>query len=170
MAFLDQAITLDSLPVSERGGFEPLPAGWYTARISSTEVRPTKSGSGKYIAIRYDITGPTHQGRVVFGNLNIRNANPVAERIGKEQLGELMRAIGLAQMTDTDQLVGADLSIKLKVRADDGYEPTNDVGGFKAIGNNIPRQASAPAAMPAATHAQAAPAATGKASPPWAKQ
>lgn len=166
MAFLDQAITLDSLPVSERGGFEPLPAGWYTARISSTEVRPTKSGSGKYIAIRYDITGPTHQGRVVFGNLNIRNPNPVAERIGKEQLGELMRAIGLAQMTDTDQLVGADLSIKLKVRADEGYEPTNDVGGFKAIGNPMPR-ASAPAAPQAAPASAAAPA---KSAPPWAKQ
>ncbi|MFP5471986.1 MAG: DUF669 domain-containing protein, partial [Bacteroidia bacterium] len=76
-----------------------LPAGWYTATIADAELKTTKDGSGQYINVRYDITGPTHQGRVVFGKLNIKNASAKAEEIGRQKLGELMRAIGLAKVT-----------------------------------------------------------------------
>lgn len=141
MAFLDQPINAADLPQSDRN-FDPLPAGWYDVQITGAELRQTKSGTGQYIAVRYDVTGPTHQGRVVFGNLNIRNANPDAERIGRQQLGELMRAIGLAQVTDTDQLVGNNLQIKLRVReASGGYDASNDVSGFRApVGAQQPPQ------------------------------
>ena len=94
---------IDPLP-QNTGSFEPLPAGWYTANITGAELRTTKSGSGQYIAVRYDITGPTHQGRIVFGNLNIRNQNPKAEEIGRQQLGDLMRAIGLSDNDVLDKL------------------------------------------------------------------
>ena len=118
--------------------------------------------------MRYDITGPTHQGRVVFGNLNIKNASAKAEEIGRQQLGELMRAIGLARVTDTDQLIGGVLQIKLDVRAaTEQYDAQNEVKGFKAITGSVPTFA-APAASPAAS----APASAGpaKAAPPWAKK
>ena len=85
---LDETFDIAALPVSDRN-FEPLPAGWYDATISSAEIVPTKMGNGKYIKIRYNINGPTHQGRVVFGNLNVRNPNPKAEEIGRQQLGEI---------------------------------------------------------------------------------
>lgn len=165
MAFLNETFNAADLPQSDRN-YDALPPGWYTATIAAAELTPTKAGNGAYIKVRYDITGPTHQGRVVFANLNIRNANPEAERIGRQQLGELMRAIGLATVQDTDQLVGAPVQIKLKVReARDGYEASNDVAGFKAVGN-APSIPSAPAAKPAAAPA---PAASTGARPPWAK-
>jgi len=106
MAQLNETFSVDALPVSDRN-FEPLPAGWYTAVVNGAEIKNTKAGTGQYIAVRYDITGPTHQGRVVFGNLNIKNPNPKAEEIGRQQLGELMRAIGLSTVQDTDQLIGS---------------------------------------------------------------
>jgi hypothetical protein len=158
MAQLDETFSVDSLPVSDRN-FEPLPAGWYTAVINGAEVKVTKAGTGKYIAVRYDITGPTHQGRVIFGNLNIKNPNPTAEKIGREQLGEIMRAIGLATVQDTDQLIGGQLMIKLEIRESEQYGASNDVKGFKASGAAPPKAALA-----------AAPAATAKASPPWVKK
>lgn len=158
MAQLDETFSVDSLPVSDRN-FEPLPAGWYTAVINGAEVKVTKAGTGKYIAVRYDITGPTHQGRVIFGNLNIKNPNPTAEKIGREQLGEIMRAIGLATVQDTDQLIGGQLMIKLDIRESEQYGASNDVKGFKASGAAPPKAALA-----------AAPAATAKASPPWVKK
>jgi hypothetical protein len=157
MAFLTDPFALDDLPVADRT-YDLLPPGWYNATIASAEVAKTKAGSGEYIKLRYDITGPTHQGRAVFGNLNIRNPSAEAERIGRQQLGELMRAIGLARVTDTDQLVGGALSIKVAVRKSDQYGDQNDVRGFKAIGG---ASAPVPTAAPA-------PAAT-KAAPPWAK-
>ena len=118
--------------------------------------------------MRYDITGPTHQGRVVFGNLNIKNASAKAEEIGRQQLGELMRAIGLARVTDTDQLIGGVLQIKLDVRAaTEQYPAQNEVKGFKAITGSAPSFA-APSASPAASAPAAA--APAKATPPWAKK
>jgi hypothetical protein len=166
MAFLGQTFDADELP--QGNTYEPLPAGWYTATITAAELKPTKDGSGQYIKVRYDITGPTHQGRVVFGNLNIKNASAKAEEIGRQQLGELMRAIGLARVTDTDQLIGGSLLIKLSVRAaTEQYPAQNEVKGFKAITGSAPTFA-APAASPAA--ASPAAAAPAKATPPWARK
>ena len=156
MAQLDETFSADALPPSTNN-FEPLPAGWYSAVVNGAEIKVTKAGTGKYIAVRYDITGPTHQGRVIFGNLNIKNPNPKAEEIGRQQLGELMRAIGLATVQDTDQLIGGQLSIKLTVTESEQYGNSNDVKGYKSTGSAPP---------PAA---KAAPAST-KAAPPWVKK
>lgn len=156
MASLNNTYDVNDMPESQ--SYEILPDGWYTASITKAEVRDTKDRTGQYIAIRYDITGPTHQGRVVFGNVNIKNKSTVAEDIGRQQLGSLMRAGGLPRLEDTDQLIGINLSIKLKTRQSEGYEPTNDVSGFKAIdGATVP--------MPATS---SAPKAAGS-KPAWAK-
>ena len=165
MAFLGKTFNADDLP--QGNTHDPLPAGWYTASITQAELKPTKDGSGQYIKVRYDITGPTHQGRVVFGNLNIKNASAKAEEIGRMELGNLMRAIGLAMVTDTDQLIGGVLSIKVDVRpATDQYPAQNEVRGFKAINGSV-QSFAAPAASPAAS--ATASAGPTKAAPPWAK-
>lgn len=157
MAFLEHSISLDSLPVSE-SNFEPLPAGWYNAKITGAELKNTKQVGGQYIAIKYDILGPTHQGRIVFGNLNIKNQNTKAEEIGRQQLGDIMRAIGLNRVDDTDQLIGGTLQIKLTIKESEQYGPGNEIKGFKAIAGSQPVM-SAPASKPAGTTS----------APPWAK-
>ena len=160
MAFLGQTFDANELPQGNSGNYDPLPAGWYNANITAAELKPTKDGSGQYIKVRYDITGPSHQGRVVFGNVNIRNSSAKAEEIGRQQLGEIMRATGIARVTDTDQLVGNTLQIKLDVRPADGQYPAqNEVRGFKAVSGAVP---------PAA--AMAAPTAASKSAPPWMKK
>lgn len=161
---LHETFHVDNLPQGDGGDFAPLPDGWYTAHLAKAELCTTKAGTGKYIKVRYDITGPTHQGRVVFGNFNVRNPNPKAEEIARQQLRELMLATGLTTLEDTDQLVGRSVQIKLVTRQQDGYEPSNDVRAFKAVeGGSMPK--------PAAVAAPAAPAApTGVATPPWGKK
>ena len=160
MAFLDEEFTLDTLPKGT-SNFEPLPDGWYNATITGAEVKPTKAGDGKYIAAKYTITGPSHQGRVVFGNLNIKNASTKAEEIGRQQLGEIMRAIGLAKVTDTDQLIGGNLGIKLVVKT--GEYAGNEIKGYKSLGSGSP--AAVAPFKPVGPAAGAAPA---KSAPPWA--
>ena len=176
MAFLD--ISLSDLPESTGGAYDPLPAGWYTAMIAGADLQATKDGSGQYIKIKYSITGPSHQGRVVFGNLNIKNASAKAEEIGRQQLGELMRAIGLARVQDTDQLIGGQLSIKLDIRpartdASSGktYDAQNEVKGYKVVGGSTTAAAmpSFGASQPQAS-APAAQAAAASSAPPWAKR
>jgi hypothetical protein len=160
MALLNEVFNTDQLPQGTGGDFAPLPDGWYSAHITAASLETTKAGTGQYIKVRYDITGPSHQGRGVLGNLNIRNPNPKAEEIGRQQLGDLLRAIGLAKVSDTDQLVGSSCSIKLTTRQQEGYEPSNDIKAWKAVeGATMPRPA---ASAPAAT--------TVAGSPPWARK
>jgi hypothetical protein len=142
--------------------YDLLPAGWYTCIITEAELKPTKAGTGEYIKVRYDITGPSGQGRVVFGNFNIKNANPKAEEIGRQQLGDLMRALGLSAVHDTDQLINGHLSIKVDIRPASGeYNAQNEVKGWKSNTASLPPQPGKPDAPAGAAT---------KAAPPWAKK
>lgn len=125
-----------------RTEFAPLPAGWYLATIHSAEVKATKAGNGQFIKLRYDIVGGEHASRVVFGNLNTKNASEKAQEIGRQQLGELMRAIGLPTIQDTDQLVGGVLEIKLSVRDDPQWGVSNEVKAFRAANSSAPAAAA----------------------------
>lgn len=159
MAILSTPFIADDLPAGNTGTYKALPAGWYTATIAGAEVKATKAGTGRYIAVRYDITGPTHQGSVIFSNLNIENANPKAEEIGRQQLRSLMESIGLAKLADTDQLIGNGVKIKLKVESDAQYGDSNQVSAFSKLDGASAKPA--PAAKPAAAASSSA--------PPWAR-
>ena len=94
--------------------------------------------------------------RSIWSNYNTKNENIRAEEIGRQQLAELCRAIGVTKIDDTDELVGGVCSIKLKVReASGGYDAQNEVQGHKATEGSAPPPAKAsPAKGP---------------KPPWAK-
>lgn len=160
MAFLGETFDVNDLPENESAGdFQPLPDGWYSATITGAELGDTKAGTGKYIRVAYDVTGPTHQGRKVWGNLNVQNTNDKAEAIGRQQLGELMRAAGLAKVKDTDELLGATLEIKVRGKPAEGQHPAgNEVKGWRsAAGSAMPKPQPAAAPAPAGS------------APPWAK-
>jgi hypothetical protein len=167
MAQLNEVFEVASLPVGNGGNYDPLPAGWYDTTIAAAEVKPTKDGTGQYIKIKYQVTGPTHSGRVVFGNINVRNASQKAEEIGRQQLGELMRALNIPRLTDTDQLIGGMLGIKLDVRAaTEQYAAQNEVRGFRA-GNGMAGMAGD---VPTFAPTKPTPAPSKGAAPPWAKK
>ena len=161
MAFLGETFSTDSLPVSDRS-YDLVPEGWYNATITKAELNNTKAGTGQKIDMRYDIVGPTHQGRVVFGTVNVRNQSQKAEEIGRQQLGEIMRAVGLAKIQDTDELVGGSICVRVKIRpAENGYDARNEVSGFKSASGALPQVTSTSAPEPTAS--------VGGAKPPWAK-
>jgi hypothetical protein len=169
MAYLDQAINLNDLPEDTGGDFSPLPPGDYAVTIKGAEIKATNDGTGQYIKLRLNVTGPTHSGRVVFTNLNIRNKSQAAESIGRGKLRTIMQSLGLQTLGDTDQLIGGNLIVKLAVedaRTDPAtgktYEAGNEVKAFKA--------ASEAPSLPKPAAFAAAPAAPAKAAPPWAKR
>jgi hypothetical protein len=156
-----ETINLNDLP-EQTNDFAPIPAGDYTVSIKDAELKPTKDGLGQYIKLKLQVQGPAHVGRVIFSNLNIRNKSQAAETIGRQQLGAIMRALGIASVSDTDQLIGATIGIKVAIKeAQNGYEAQNEVKAYKALTGSVPSPASA---------AQAPAQATGKAAPPWLKK
>lgn len=165
MALLNQSFRVDDLPPG--GNYDPIPAGKYQARISEATVGLTKSGTGEYIKVRWDVVGPTHQGRTVFQNLNVRNQSAQAEGIGRRQLREIMEAIGLPAIEDTDQLIGGEAEIRVKVKEDDQYGPRAEIVAVVGLSARAPMPQPAAATKPAAVAPAAAPA---KAAPPWARK
>lgn len=133
MAQLDQSYDAESLPKST---FDPVPAGRYEAVIHSASVENTKSG-GQMLKYRLDLMAPA-QGRVVFGTVTLKNANPKAVEIGKQQLGDLIRAAGIPRLTDTDQLVGCRVLARIGIEKSEEYGDRNKVNGIQAIAGTNP--------------------------------
>ena len=182
MAFLGQEYRVEDLP--ESGSYDLIPAGWYQAQINSADLKLTKSGDGQYLSVRFDIIGPTHQGRVTWGNVNLKNASAQAEEIGRRQLGEILRSIGKSVIRDSDELIGGQLQIKVGIQHDKNgqYEDRNDIKGYKALDGTTFLEAGAPApaaasnsGFPVKGAAAKAPAAVGAGTakgptPPWMRK
>lgn len=166
MAYLGQTFNVaDHVPSSP----DPVPAGWYTAKITDAKVKDTKAGTGNFLEVTFSIIGPSYEGRCVWGRFNLKNPNPQAEQIGQAQFMDMARAIGLEVVDDSDQLLGGELDIKVTVKkGDEQYNDSNDVKGFKALqGMTVitqkPVQKPDPQPVGAGAPAKAA-------TPPWAKK
>lgn len=162
-----ETISLNDIPAQEND-FSPIPAGEYIVGIKNAELKDTKDGTGQYIKLKLDVIAPTNVGRILFANINIRNKSQVAENIGRQQLGSIMRALGLNSVSDTDMLIGGTLAVKVAIKeAQNGYEASNEVKAYKAVeGSAPPRVLAAHVALGEkdATVTQSAPA---RATPPW---
>ena len=157
MSFFDNAFDVNDMPESQQMDFAPLPAGEYTCAIKTAEIKPTKDGTGKYVNLLWEVQDGEFARRTLFAIINIKNKSEVAEKIGKAQLGDIMRANGIATLTDTDQLIAAMMSLRVVIGEYMG-EKKNEVKGYKAFSGDAP--------MPKTT-APSAPAVAGKA-PFWA--
>lgn len=164
----------DTQTVEKRESFELLPAGWYTAQVTESEIVPLKSGNGSALKLTFEVIQEGYRNRKVWARLNVKHSNPETERIAQQQLRELCDSIGVARMTDTVMLHKKPVQIKVKIRKDDSgqYEDQNEINGFKpVIGGATATAAGFPPIRTAPTAsvppAAAAPAA---AAPPWAKK
>ena len=170
MAYLGQTFNVaDHVPSSP----DPVPAGWYTAKITDAKVKDTKAGTGNFLEVTFSILGPSYEGRCVWGRFNLKNPNPQAEQIGQAQFMDMARAIGLEVVDDSDQLLGGELDIKVTVKkGDEQYSDSNDVKGFKALQGimiNANPNRKPPVMQGQVSSAAQAPAVKA-ATPPWAKK
>lgn len=146
-------------------GFDPLPTDVaFHFEIGEADLAETQSG-GTMVKVRCNVLGPSHANRVVFANLNIQNASEKAEAIGKSQLKMICDALGIARLTDTDELLGGQFLAHCKTEAaKNGYDAKSilDFSTITALDGGTP--------MPAKAAKPAAPAkpAGAKAAPPWA--
>lgn len=146
MAQLGQVFSASEAPASN--DYSPLPAGWYNVRITEAELKDTKAGTGNYVKVRYDVTSGDHAGRVIFGMITVRNPNAKAEEIGRSQLAKLIRSIGLEEVSDTDQLIGGEMLVKVTIRQSEEYGDSNEVKDWKAGSTGPAPTASTPPPPP----------------------
>lgn len=147
-----------SVDPMEARSYEPLPNGDYDMIITKSDVKPTKAGTGHYLELEMQVLGGEHSGRRHWERLNVDNPNKQAEDIAKAALAALCFAVGVEDMTETEQLHDIPFIAKVEI---DRKDPTrNRIVGYASAG--VPTAASA-AKAPAARPAAAAPA-----KKPWA--
>lgn len=138
---------------SQQTGYEPRPAGEYTMQIVNSDMRETKSGTGKYLWLEFDILSGPVRGKF-FERLNIENPNTKAVEIAERQLSAICNALNLVSVQDSEQLHMKPLKVVLKV------SESKD-GSLQNTAKYLPLNAAPAAAAPAPA---AAPAAAAK---PW---
>ena len=58
------------------------------------------------------VEGP-HSGKTVYTRLNLKNKNPLAERLSHEELARICRAVGVLQPKDSNQLHENDAAVSI---------------------------------------------------------
>ncbi len=118
---------------AEDTSFSILPSDWYVAQIIKSEIKETRDGNGKYIALQFRIVEGDYAKRIVFSNLNIVNKSEVAVRIAKSDLKKICDAIDLDTVSDTQELHGQDMQIKVtKKPATANYPEGNEIKDYRS--------------------------------------
>lgn len=118
--------------------FKPLKAGWYPAELVKSELKTTKDKKGKYLSFQFKVTEDANdessEGRFVFTNLNIVNANETAVKIAHSDLKAICEAVGHeGELEDTVDLHNIPLMIKVSYKPETPDWPAkNEIKGFKA--------------------------------------
>jgi hypothetical protein len=159
-------------------GFDPLPAGWYPVQIEDAEVKDTNAGTGKYLKLELTVLDNPKgfAGRKFFPKITLINPNATAMEIGQRELAALGQACGLMALSDSAEVLGKMIQVRVKVVDDKQYGKDNEVTAYKAL-DGAPPAAAAPAQAPAQpatapARAPAQPAAAPAATPgkrPWEK-
>ena len=126
--------------------FEAVPAGKYLTVITESEFKPTKSGTGNYLQLTFEILDGQYKGRHLWARLNLDNPNDTAVKIARAELSAICRAVGVMQPRDSVELHNLPLVIivRCKKRPDTG-EITNEIKGYekKGAATGQPQQAAA---------------------------
>lgn len=154
--------------------FEPIEAGWYTAIICAPGdgkpmLRDSQTG-GKYLSVSFRVTGPKHEGRYVYNNINLvvkpkapgeaaAKKAQTAESIGRRELAQLCLAAGKPTAHDSAELVDCLLDINVTVGSWND-KPRNEVKAYRPAGGRSSTTVPPTAPKTAQTVAPAKPAPT----------
>lgn len=121
----------DASQVEPLNGLEPIPAGQYLAAITESEMRPTRSGTGSFLQLTFQVLDGPYKGRRLWARLNLDNPNATAVQIARAELAAICRAVGVMAPKDSVELHNLPLVIHVRCRkrADTG-EIVNEVKGY----------------------------------------
>jgi len=112
--------------------FEAIPAGKYQAVISDSTMKPTKSGSGQYLELAFDIIEGEFKNRSLWARLNLAHPNELAVKIAQAELSAICRAVGVMAPGDSTELHNLPLVIRVRCKKrKDTDEIVNEIKGFQ---------------------------------------
>lgn len=167
MADISQIIGgFDAASYEEKPEFDnsPLPDGDYYVEIEKAEVKNTANGKGvgcnTTLSVLGHVADKSQKGRKLFAWFTLQHENDMAQQIGQREFHALRLAIGKPTATDTDELLGANLVVRVGLDKKD--KERNQIKKYMALDSYDASKAEAPKAAPTP---QAAPAAAVKKQP-----
>ena len=152
----------DANQVDPNVAYEPLPAGWYKAVITTSEEKPTKAQTGSYLQLSLEVIEGPMQGRKLTDRLNLNNPNATATEIAYRTLSAICHAVGIMTPRTSSDLHDKPLMVKVKVKPADGqYSASNEVAGYEAVGKTTTQETLSTGASSGAS---------GGATPPWKRK
>ncbi len=146
----------------------PLPDGDYYAEIEKADVKETANKKGHGCNMTLSVLGhvadKSQKGRKLFNWFTLQHENDIAQEIGQRDFQSLRVAIGKPALADTDELIGANLIVRVGLDKKD--KERNVIKKFIALEGYDASKAEAPAPAPTAP-AAAAPAAAATKKNPW---
>lgn len=125
-----ETLNFNAAEYEPSAGPSALPADDYLLKVAEAEMKPGTKDPVNSVVIRlkYEVVDGTYKGRVIYGTINFKNANPQAEEIGRGELSALCHAIGRPHIQTPDQLCGPVFKGKVVVEP-----PQNGYGEKNAI-------------------------------------
>jgi hypothetical protein len=140
--------------------YEPIPAGKYLAVITDSEMKPTKSGTGNYLQLAFQIIEGEFENRMLWVRLNLDNPNATAVQIARRELSAICRAIDVLTPGDSTDLHDLPVAIHVRVkRRNDTGELQNEIKGYSSKDGTKSESPKPPNAGNAS--------ATSESKPPW---
>lgn len=131
---------VNDAPVDESDEFSPLPAGVYEMEVNASAVNDNKAGTGCYLKVELAVTRGDYKGRLVFDYINFQHEKEQVAGIGKRQLASLIRACGKTEMSDSSELHGVPMRVKLAVEK---AKPGSDYGDSNRVKKYMPLEGGA---------------------------
>lgn len=158
----------DASQVGDMQTFDALPEGQYVVIATSSEMKPTKTGNGKYLQFTLEVLDGPYKNRKLFARLNLVNQNQMAVDIAQRELGAICKAVGIIKPNDSAELHNKPMLVSVGVEIDDKKREGNVIRKYEPVGvlQQQAQQAAAPSAAP--WGAPAAPASSpAPAGAPW---
>ena len=126
-------LNFNATEVEPSAGFDVIPAGKYNAVISDSEMKDTRSGTGRYLQLEFEIIDGEFKNRKLWARLNLENPNPDAVRMARADLSAICRAVNVLTPRDSLELHNLPLVITVRCKKNpDTDEITNEVKGYAA--------------------------------------
>lgn len=94
-------------------------------------AKPTKTGSGSYLQLTFQIIEGPYKNRFVWARLNLDNPNQTAVKIARAELSAICRAVGVMMPRDSAELHNLPLMITVKAKKREGTdELVNEIKGY----------------------------------------
>ena len=107
---------------------EAIPKGEYTAMITRSEVKNSRTSTGTYVELEWEIQEGEYKGRKVWQRVTYTNTSEKEEGFGRKMLTAICHAVEVMQFSDTSELHNKLAKIEVSfVLGTDGRRDSNEV-------------------------------------------